>query len=109
MNARTQVSTSLMILSILLVAVAGCAPRSTQPAEPSAVPPAPTLPSIPSPTAPAGATSSSGWETYTNQGQCSYAISHPSNMDGTSQGMYSWNLSVSASEPVGLVANFIYI
>jgi hypothetical protein len=109
MNARTQVSTSLMILSILLVAVAGCAPQSTQSAEPSAVPPAPTLPSIPSPTAPVAATSPSGWETYANQGQCSYTISHPSNMDSTSQGTYSWNLSVSASEPVGLVTNFIYI
>jgi hypothetical protein len=30
-------------------------------------------------------------------------------MDGTSQGMYSWSLRVSASEPVGLVSNFIYI
>jgi hypothetical protein len=108
MSGRTQVSARLMILGILFVA-AGCAPQSTQPAEPSAVPPAPTLPSMPSPTVPVEATSPSGWETYTNQGECSYAISHPSNMDGTSQGTYSWNLSVSASEPVGLVANFIYI
>jgi hypothetical protein len=109
MSGTMQVSTSLMILGILFVAAAGCAPQSTQPAEPSSVPPAPTLPSLPSPTVPVEANSPSGWATYTNQGECGYAISHPSNMDGTSQGMYNWNLNVSASEPLGLIANFIYI
>ena len=30
-------------------------------------------------------------------------------MDGTSQGTYSWNLSPTFTEPVGLVPNFVYI
>jgi hypothetical protein len=88
MTAGTQVGTSLMILSIVLAGVAGCAPEST-------VVPTPTLPP--------------GWETYTNQGQCGYSISHPSNMDGAGQDTYSWILSSTAAEPGGSVPNFVYI
>ena len=94
MTARKQVITSLMILSILLVGVAGCVAPSTPPA----IPPAPTLPS--------------GWERHSasaNQGQCAYTIDHPSNMDGASQGTYSWSLSHSSEEPSGPVPNFVYI
>jgi hypothetical protein len=91
MTARTQVSTKLMLLSILLGVMAGCARPSTPPT----VLPTPTLPPA--------------WQTYTNQGQCAYAISHPSNMDGASQGTYSWLLSPTATEPSGPVPNFIYI
>jgi hypothetical protein len=95
MTAITQVSTKLMILSILLAGLAGCAPANTPP---PAGPPTPTVPP--------------GWERHSasaNQGQCSYAIDHPSNMDVTSQGMYNWLLSPSAQEPSGPVPNFVYI
>jgi hypothetical protein len=77
-----------MILSSLLAGLAGCAPAST---------------AVPTPTL------QPGWETYTNQGQCSYSISHPSNMDGVSQGTYSWTLSVAATEPSGPAPNFVYL
>ena len=110
MKDRMQVIKGLMILSILLGGVAGCAPRSTQPtvpptvlsdAQPTALPatvPAPTL--------------QPGWETYTasaDQGQCGYAIDHPSDMDIASQGTYSWLLSHTTTEPSGPVPSFIYI
>jgi hypothetical protein len=91
MTARTQVSTRLILLSILLSWLAGCARPSTPPA----APPTPTVPS--------------GWETYNNQGQCGYAIDHPSDMDGASQDTYSWILSRTTTEPSGPVPNFIYI
>ena len=94
MTARMQVSTGLMILSILLGGVAGCAAPITPPAAQltSTVPP--------------------GWQTRSasaNQGQCTYAISHPSNMDGINQTLYSWSLNVSSTEPSGPGPNFIYI
>jgi hypothetical protein len=105
MIGRTQVSTSLMMVSILLGAVAGCAPQSTQPVDLAT----PTLPSIPSPTVPVEATLPSGWEAYTNQDQCGYSISHPSNMDGSSQALHSWSLNVSTTEPSGPLPSFVYI
>jgi len=95
---RKQVFTSLVILCIVLGGVAGCAPRSTQSTIAPATVPAPTL--------------RPGWETRsasTDQGQCGYAIDHPSDMDVSSQGTYSWLLSVTSAEPSGPVPNFIYI
>ena len=105
MSIRTQVRDSwikqlsgrLVILSLLLGVAAGCAPRATQPVD------------LPTPTLPVAATLPSGWETYTSQGQCGYSISHPANMEGASQGTYSWILSVTATEPSGPVPNFVYI
>jgi hypothetical protein len=91
MITRTQMSTSLMILSMLFVGLVGCLPQSTPPV------------AVPTPTVPAG------WERYVNQLQCSYAIDHPSTMDGASQGTYNWILSVSSTEPSGPVPNFVYI
>ena len=88
-----QLSTRLLILSLLFGGVAGCA-RAATPLSPTPLVEA-TLPS--------------GWETYTSPGQCAYAISHPANMDGASQGTYSWILSVAATEPSGPVPNFVYI
>ena len=88
MTAKTHVNTSLMVLSVLLVGLAGCAPASTP---------------LPTPTLPPG------WETYSHQGQCSYAISYPSDMDGTSQGTYGWTLNITATESSGPVPNFVYI
>jgi len=69
----------------------------------------PTVSSIPSPTVPVEATLPSGWETYASQGQCGYAISHPSDMGGASQGTYSWILNYSGTEPSGVVPNFVYV
>ena len=97
MIARIKVITSLMILCLILVGLVGCARPSTQPAEP------PTPVQLPTATLP------SGWETYSGQGQCSYAISHPSNMDVTSQGEYSWLLSQTSTEPSEPVPSFVYI
>jgi hypothetical protein len=100
MHARTQVITGLMILSIVLGGAAGCAPQGTQ----SALPPA-TQTNIPPTLQP-------GWETHSasaDQGGCGYALDHPSDMDATSQGAYSWTLSRTATEPSGPVPNFIYI
>jgi hypothetical protein len=99
MSKRTQVSDSstsklglrAVILSLLFGALIGCAPRGTQP------------------TPQVEATLPSGWETYTSQEQCGYAISYPADMDGTSQGIYSWNLSHTTTEPNGPVPNFIYV
>ena len=90
MTARIQISTKLVLINILLAGLAGCA-RPT----PATDPPTPTLPP--------------GWETYNNQGQCAYAISHPSDMDITSQGTYNVLLSYTSAEPSGPVPNFVYI
>lgn len=108
MNIRTQVkhssirqlSARLIILSLLFGGIAACAQVTV--AAPTSLP-------IPSPTAPVEATPPSGWETYTDQGECRYAISHPAEMEGASQGTYSWYLSHTATEPSGPVPNFVYI
>ena len=91
MTERTQVITGLMILTLFLVGIVGCAPPRTQPA----APPTPTVPP--------------GWERYTDPGRCGYAIDHPSSMEGVNQGTYSWIVSHIAEEPSGPVPNFIYI
>jgi hypothetical protein len=101
MTARTQVSTKLMILSILLVGAAGCAAPSTQPAQP------PTLPAMPTPTAVVNV--SDGWVTYSSQGACGYTIRHPADMDITNQGEYSWDFSPAATGPSGPSTNFIFV
>jgi hypothetical protein len=96
-----------MILSIFMGALAGCAPASTptaqppaeQPAEPTTVPPTVT----PAPLLP------SGWETYTNQAQCSYAVSHPSDLDGASQDAHSWLLTPASTSTEGPAPNFVYL
>jgi hypothetical protein len=64
---------------------------------PSAVPQAPTL--------------VSGWETDNIEltGQCGFAIDHPLDMQGASQGTYSWILRYTTEDPSGPVPNFIYI
>ena len=91
MTERTQVITALMIVTLFLGVVVGCAPPGTQPA----APPTPTVPP--------------GWERYTDSGQCGYAIDHPSNMEGAKQDTYSSILSPTAAEPGGPFPNFIYI
>ncbi len=82
---------SLMLLSLLLGGMAGCARPGTQPS----TPPVPTLPS--------------GWETYAKQGGCGYTIHHPAGMEGVGMGTYSWTLSPTTAESGGPVPNFIYI
>lgn len=92
MMEKTLMLVRLLLLSAL--AVVGCTPPSTQPS----VPPTPTLPP--------------GWVSYSAsgaQGQCRYIIDHPSTMDITSQGEYSWILNHASTEPSGPVPNFIYI
>ena len=101
------ISARIVILSLLFGGVAGCAQVGTQPVDPAA--PTPAVSSMPSPTAPVEATLPSGWERYASQGQCGYAISHPSDMDGSSQGTYSWILNYSGTEPSGVVPNFVYV
>ena len=100
MTERMQVITTLMTLSLFLGGVAGCAGQSltAQATVPPATVPAPTL--------------QPGWETHAaraDQGQCGYAIDHPSDMGATSQGEYSWTLSHTQSEPSGPTTNFVYI
>ena len=101
----SQLGLRLVLLSLLFGGVVGCAPRATQPLDLAT----PTPPSIVAPTNPVEATVSSGWETYTNEGQCGLAISHPANMDLTSEGPYSWTFSFTSTEPSGPVPNFVYI
>jgi hypothetical protein len=84
----------LFLVSILLGGVVGCVGPATQPAV------------LPTPTVPPG------WErdsANSNGGQCSYAIDHPSNMDLTSQGAYSWILNYTPTEPGDPFPNFVYI
>jgi len=95
----------LVILSLFLGGVAGCAQVGTPPVTLAT----PTLLSTPSPVAPAEATLPSGWDTYVSQGQCGYTISHPADMQLTGQGMYSGILSTSASESDAPFPNFVYI
>lgn len=101
MTSKTQMSRSLIFLSILLVGAAGCAPQSTQPAA------LPTLPLIPTPTAAVNVPN--GWETYSNQEQCGFDISYPADMEITGDGTNSWSLSVASTEPSGPVPNFAYV
>jgi hypothetical protein len=93
MNRKLQVVTSLMVLGILLAGVAGCASQSTPPS----VSPTSTLPP--------------GWVTYSNDpvGQCGFAIDHPSDLEGTSQGKYSSTFNRTTTDPNGPYPNFIYI
>lgn len=91
-----QLGIRLIVLSVLFGGVAGCAQVSAPPFTLSA-------------TAPVEATVPSGWETHTSPGQCGYAISHPPNMEGASQGTYSWIVNPLASDPGGPVWNFVYI
>ena len=91
MTKRTRVSTKLLILSVLFAGLVGCTPQSTPPE------------ALPTPTVPPG------WERYVSQGQCSYSIDHPSTMDITGQGTYSWILGISSTEPSGPVPNFVYV
>ena len=115
MTERTQVSTGLMILSILLIGVAGCAPAGTQPVDPTTAPPpeAATQPVDPTTAPPTvEATLPAGWETYSasaSQGLCGYAISHPADLEGASQNMYSWILSPTSTEPSGPFPNFVFV
>jgi hypothetical protein len=100
MTAKTQVITNLIIFSILLGGVAGCA--RTSPSTQPAVPPT----ALPTPTPPPN------WQTHSasaTSGQCGFAINYPSDMDVPNQGTYSWSLFRIATEPSGPVPNFIYI
>jgi hypothetical protein len=115
MNVRIQVDClstrrlvpRLALLSLFFGGVAGCAPASKPPVDLVT----PTLLPIPSPTpvAPVEATLPSGWESYESQAPCGYAVDHPSEMQGASQGTYSWILSVSSTEPSGPATNFVYV
>ena len=137
MSIRTQVRDSwtnqlgarLVLLSLLFAVVAGCAPATTQPvnqatptllieatqpvdqATPTPLIEATQPVALTTPTLPVEATLPSGWGTYTNQGQCGFAISHPANMemDGESNGTYSWILRHTITEPTGIDPNFVFV
>lgn len=104
MNTRTQVRNSwighwsrkLALLS-LLFAVVGCTPAATQPIEQATQTPVIDV-GLPS-----------GWETFTNEGQCGYAISHPQEMDTTSMVTNSWSIHHASTEPSGPDTNFVYV
>ena len=97
----------LALLCLFFSGVAGCAPASTPPV-PLVTPTL--LPVLsPTPAAPVEATLPAGWESYESQAPCGYAVGHPSEMQGTSQGTYSWILSVSSTEPSGPATNFVYV
>lgn len=106
-----QVNKFLMILSIFIGALVGCAPVSTQPAEPPIEQPTqlPTEQSAQPPTVTPAPALPSGWETYSSDGQCGYSISHPSDMDGISQDAYSWLLTPASAGPDGPAPNFVYV
>lgn len=107
MPVRMQANKILILLSILWIAAAGCAPASTQPAEPPTE--LATEQSVQPPTVTPAPALPSGWETYTDPGQCSYVIGHPSDMDGASQDAYSWLLTPASAGPDGPAPNFVYI
>jgi len=115
MNVRIQVNClstrwlvpGLILLSLFFGGVAGCTPASTPPVN-QATPTLVTMPS-PTPAAPVEATLPSGWESYESQGQCGYAIDHPSDMRGASQGTYSWILSPATGASGEAVPNFVYV
>jgi hypothetical protein len=122
MNIRTQSRNSwtgqlgvkLVIRSLLVGIVVGCAPQATQPVDlttPTLLVEATQPVDLPTPTVQVEATLPSGWGTYTNQGQCGFAISHPADMemDGESNGTYSWILRHAITEPTGIDPNFVYI
>jgi hypothetical protein len=98
----------LVMLSLFFGGVAGCAQVQTPPVTLATPPPASPV-SMPSPAASPEATLPAGWDTYVSQGQCGYAISHPANMRGASQGTNSWILDATSSEPTGPVPNFVYV
>ena len=104
-----QTGGGLILLSLLFWGAAACAPVSTQPVDqamPTSVPqmPSPTtaveesLPAVPS-----------GWDTYTSPRQCVYAISHPADMEGANQDMYSWLLSTTVTDAESAARNFVYV
>ena len=97
----------LVLLSLCFGGVAGCAPAIASPVA-LATPTLPVMPS-PSPVAPVEPTLPAGWESYESQAQCGYAIDHPSEMRGASQGTYSWILSPGTGESTEAVPNFVYV
>ena len=120
MNTRTrmrdswtgQFGVTQVILSLIIVGVAGCAPVATGPVDPTTPAPtaAATQPVDPTATPPpVEATLPSGWESYTSPGACGYAISYPADMEGASQGTYSWSLNYPATDASGPYPNFIYV
>ena len=107
-----QLAVRLVILTLFFGGVAGCGTVATQPVDPTTTaPPAVATQLVNPTTAPPAveATLPSGWEAYTSQGPCGYTISHPADMEGSSQATNSWSLSVASTEPVGLISNFIYV
>ena len=93
MTKKLQAVASLIIVGILLTGLVGCASQSTQPS----VSPTSTL--------------APGWVTFSDDinGQCGFAIDHPSGMESTANGTYSWTLSNITEGPSGPLPNFIYI
>jgi hypothetical protein len=97
MTKKTQMLTGLIVLIMFLGGVVGCAPPAPPQAAPSATLPAPTPTVLP------------GWQTYSNQGPCGYAIDYPSAMAGTHQDAHSWLLNHPATESDAPFPNFIYV
>ena len=93
----------LLIASLFLVGIAGCAPVATQPL-PTVIPSP-----LPTATLPAEPSVPSGWQTSTSPQQCGFNISHPAEMQGASQDSYSWLITTSVTDPDQAARNFIYV
>lgn len=106
-----QMGLSLVTLSLFFGSIVGCAAPAAQPVEQiTASPDAETQPVDPATAPPTvEATLPSGWQTFASQGQCSYAISHPADLEGASQDAYSWILSPAATGSEGPFPNFVYV
>jgi hypothetical protein len=98
----------LLIASLILAGIVGCAPVAAQPL-PTDVPSAIPTTIIPTATILAAPTVPSGWQTDTPQQACGFSISHPTEMQGASQDSYSWLITTSLTDPDQAARNFIYV
>jgi hypothetical protein len=96
----------LLIASLFLGGVVGCAPVATQPLPTAIASPIPTATQAAEPTV---STVPSGWQTDIPQQACGFSISHPAEMQGAGQDSYSWLITTSVTDPDQAARNFVYV